>query len=66
MQSDSAYVSANRTLAGLIESVDEFNRNPQMMNSALYDNLNGSLRELRDNIRDFRLNPKKYLWMKLF
>jgi hypothetical protein len=50
----------------LIESVDEFNRNPQMMNSALYDNLNGSLRELRDNIRDFRLNPKKYLWMKLF
>ena len=66
LRSDSAYTSANRTLLGLIQSVDELNRNPQMTNTILYDNLNGSMKELRDNLRDFRMNPRKYLRMKLF
>jgi phospholipid/cholesterol/gamma-HCH transport system substrate-binding protein len=66
MQSDSAYGNANRTLAALIQSVDDFNLNPQLATTEVYDNLNGSLKELRDSVRDFRLNPKKYLWMKLF
>lgn len=66
LQSDSAYRSANRTLSALIQSVDEFNRTPQMTTTAVYDNLNGSFQELRDNLRDFRLNPKKYLRLKIF
>jgi phospholipid/cholesterol/gamma-HCH transport system substrate-binding protein len=66
LQSDSAYDSANRTLAGLIQSVDELNLNPHMTNTVLYDNLNGSLKELRDNLRDFRTSPRKYLRLKLF
>jgi phospholipid/cholesterol/gamma-HCH transport system substrate-binding protein len=66
MQSDSAYVSADRALAAMIASVDEFNRNPQMTTSAVYDNLNGSLKELQEGLRDFRLNPKKYLRIKIF
>lgn len=66
LQSDSAYVSADRALAAMIASVDEFNRNPEMMTTAVYDNLNGSLKELQEGLRDFRVNPKKYLRMKLF
>lgn len=65
MQSDNAYVSANRTVADLIQRVDEFNLNSQLATTELYDNLNGSLQQIRDSVRDFRLNPKKYLWMKL-
>ena len=66
LQSDSAYVEANRTLAALIRSVDELNRNPQMTTTTVYDNLNGSLKKLQDSLRDFRLNPKKYLRLKVF
>jgi len=66
MQSDNAYVSANRTLTALIQSVDDFNLNPQLATTAVYDNLNGSLQELQKSVRDFRLNPKKYLRTKLF
>jgi phospholipid/cholesterol/gamma-HCH transport system substrate-binding protein len=66
VQSDDAYVSANRTLGALIQSVDELSRNPQMTNTAFYDNLNGSLKELQDSLRDFRLNPKKYRRLKIF
>jgi len=66
LQSDDAYVSANRTLGALIRSVDELNLNRQMTSTAVYDNLNGSLKELQDSLRDFRLNPKKYLRLKIF
>ena len=62
----SAYVEANRSLAALIQSVDELNRNPQMTTTTVYDNLNGSLKKLQDSLRDFRLNPKKYLRLKVF
>jgi phospholipid/cholesterol/gamma-HCH transport system substrate-binding protein len=66
LQSENAYDSVNRTLAGLIQSVDDLNRNPHVTNTVLYDNLTGSLKELRDNLRDFRLNPRKYLRLKVF
>jgi phospholipid/cholesterol/gamma-HCH transport system substrate-binding protein len=66
LRSDSTWVSINRTLAALIAKVDDFNRNPQLANSVLYDNLNGSLKELRNMVRDFHSNPRKYLTMKLF
>jgi phospholipid/cholesterol/gamma-HCH transport system substrate-binding protein len=66
LQSDSAYTGATQWLAAMIQSVDEVNRNPQILTTAVYDNLNGSLLELRDTLRDFRQNPKKYLWMKVF
>jgi phospholipid/cholesterol/gamma-HCH transport system substrate-binding protein len=66
LQTDDAYVSVDRTLVALIQSVDEFNRTPLMTTTATYENLNGSLKELQDSLRDFRLNPKKYLRLKLF
>jgi phospholipid/cholesterol/gamma-HCH transport system substrate-binding protein len=66
MQSDSAYVSTNRALAALIQSVDQLNRNPQLATTEVYDNLNGALKELRDGLRDFQVNPRKYLWIRIF
>ena len=59
-------MSANQQLAALIQSVDKMNLNPQLTKTIVYDNLNGSLKELRDSLRDFRLNPKKYLRLKIF
>jgi len=60
------YDSVTQSLGTLIQRVDEFNRDPMMRNTVLYDNLNGSLKELRDSLRDFRLNPRKFMRMKLF
>ncbi len=66
LASDDAYFTLNRTLGTLIQNVDQFNRTPLLATSAVYENLNGSMKELRDNMRDFRLNPKKYLRLKIF
>ena len=66
LQSPTAYDSAVQGLAALIHQVDELNRSPLMTNTVLYENWNGSMKELRDNLKDFRENPRKYLWMKLF
>jgi phospholipid/cholesterol/gamma-HCH transport system substrate-binding protein len=66
LQSDSMYNSVTQSLGTLIQRVDEFNHDPMMMNTVLYDNLNGSLKELRDSLNDFRLNPRKFMRLKLF
>jgi|SRR5947209_3205530 len=36
-----------------------------LVNSQVYDNLNGSTRELHELFKDFRANPKKFLRIKL-
>jgi len=66
LQSDSMYDSLTESLRTLIQRVDEFNRDPMMTNTVWYDNLNGSLKEFRDSLRDFRLNPRKFMRLKLF
>jgi phospholipid/cholesterol/gamma-HCH transport system substrate-binding protein len=66
MQSDAAYAGVNQWLAAAIGSVDEMNRRPELTTTEVYDNFNGSLQELRDTVRDFRENPKKYMRLKVF
>ncbi len=36
-----------------------------LVNPQLYDNLNGSTREMHGLMKDFRANPKKFLRIKL-
>jgi hypothetical protein len=36
------------------------------MTTAVYENLNGSLKALQESMRDFRLNPRKYMRLKIF
>ena len=66
MRSDTLYADWNRGVLSLMESVDAFNRAPAMTTTQAYDNLNGFARELRDTMRDFRQNPRKFLRMKVF
>jgi phospholipid/cholesterol/gamma-HCH transport system substrate-binding protein len=66
MRSDSLYADWNRRVLSLIESVDAFNRGPAMTTTQAYDNLNGFARELRDTVRDFRQNPRKFMRIKVF
>jgi phospholipid/cholesterol/gamma-HCH transport system substrate-binding protein len=66
VRSDTLYADWNRGVLSLIESVDAFNRAPAMTTTQTYDNLNGFARELRDTVRDFRQNPRKFLRIKVF
>ena len=36
-----------------------------LVNPSLYDNLNGTSREMHELMKDFRANPKKFLRIKL-
>jgi phospholipid/cholesterol/gamma-HCH transport system substrate-binding protein len=66
LASDALYADWNRKLGQWIATVDEVNSNPAFESSAAYDNLNGMAQTLRDTLRDFRQNPRKYLRLKVF
>lgn len=66
LKSDELYVSWNRELGSLIRRVDEINTGDLFSNSLGYDNLAGFAAHLRDSLRDFRQNPRKFLRVQLF
>ena len=66
LTSDELYTSWTRGIGSLVAQVDQINSGSLLSNSADYDNLNGTLRELRESVHDFRNNPKKYLRIRLF
>lgn len=66
LQSNAMYNEWNQMVISLIQSVDQMNASPLLSSSALYDNINGFATELRDSLRDFHQNPKKYLGFKIF
>jgi phospholipid/cholesterol/gamma-HCH transport system substrate-binding protein len=66
IQSDAMYAQWNRALDSVIQTVDRIELNPLLSTSELYDNVTGFAAQLRDQLRDFRLHPQKYLWMKIF
>jgi phospholipid/cholesterol/gamma-HCH transport system substrate-binding protein len=65
-QSDEAYAAWNSKLGAWARSVDEVNAGGALNGTSVYENLNGMSRQLGNTLRDFRENPRKYLWMKLF
>jgi phospholipid/cholesterol/gamma-HCH transport system substrate-binding protein len=66
ISSDGMYAGWNRTLSGLIQKVDEVNAMPMFSSSEMFDNLNGAAAEMRNTVKDFRENPRKYLRLKIF
>lgn len=66
VSSDQMYRDWNRSLAALVQQVDEANANPMFNTSEMYESMNGALLEMRDAIKDFRGNPRKYLRLKMF
>lgn len=66
VKSDEAYSDWVRMVAGWTRSVDEINAGPMMITSETYDNLSGVAKEMRDSMKDFRENPRKFLRLKVF
>lgn len=66
VQSDDLYRQWNRSLAGIIQQVDEMNASPLFSSTAVYDNLNGFASELQKTVRDFRQDPRKFMRLKVF
>lgn len=66
LATDELYVSWNRELGSLIRRVDEVNTSDLFSTSLEYDNLAGFAGRLRDSLRDFRQNPRKFLRIQLF
>jgi phospholipid/cholesterol/gamma-HCH transport system substrate-binding protein len=66
VNSEESYTGWNRQVASLIRNVDEFNATPMMATSAVYDNLNGAARQMRQTLKEFRENPRKFLRLKVF
>jgi phospholipid/cholesterol/gamma-HCH transport system substrate-binding protein len=66
VSSDGMYTGWNRTLSALIQKVDEVNAMPMFSSSEIFDNLNGAAAEMRNTVKDFREDPRKYLRLKVF
>lgn len=62
--SDQMYNEWNRAISALIQTVGQMNANPMLTTSETYDNLNGFARELRDTVKEFRQDPRKFLRLK--
>ena len=46
--------------------VDEVNAMPMFSSSEMFDNLHGAAAQMRNTLKDFRENPRKYLRLKIF
>lgn len=66
LKDDAAYVNMQATLRNLNDMVNSVSAGPLLTGTELYESLNGSSRDARIFIRDFRLNPQKYLRLKVF
>jgi phospholipid/cholesterol/gamma-HCH transport system substrate-binding protein len=66
MQSDAVYTGWTSRIDSLIRGVDRFNADPLMATPAVFDNLNGSMVELSNGLRDFQRDPRRFLRMNLF
>jgi phospholipid/cholesterol/gamma-HCH transport system substrate-binding protein len=66
VSSDGMYAGWNHTLSGVIQKVDEVNAMPMFSSSEIFDNLNGAAAQMRNTVKDFRENPRKYLRLKIF
>ena len=66
ISSNGMYAGWNSTLSGLIQKVDEVNAMPMFSSSEVFDNLNGAAIEMRNTVKDFRENPRKYLRLTVF
>jgi phospholipid/cholesterol/gamma-HCH transport system substrate-binding protein len=61
LSSDEQFDAWSRGLAALIKGVETFNTDPLMSSSELYDGLNGFATEVRDRVKEFRQDPRKFL-----
>ena len=70
-QSDKTYQQMERLVKTLGQAVDSLNAGDTQLSvylaqGHLFESLTGATGEMREVIGDFRTNPRKYLWLKLF
>jgi phospholipid/cholesterol/gamma-HCH transport system substrate-binding protein len=66
MQSSQSYEGLSATVASLARQVDEINTSRLLNESDVYEGINGAAREMQQNVKDFRENPRKYMRLKIF
>jgi phospholipid/cholesterol/gamma-HCH transport system substrate-binding protein len=66
MKQDDFYNATRDALSNLDDTVRAMAAGPLLTGTELYESLNGSSRNTRDLLKDFRQNPKKYLRLKVF
>jgi phospholipid/cholesterol/gamma-HCH transport system substrate-binding protein len=66
LTSDAAYTEWTRRAAAIVRQVEEFGSGGMLATPALYDNLQGMAKELEEQGKEFRQNPRKFLRIKLF
>ena len=71
LKNDELYTRVNRLVDNLNAQVDALTSGQgalgQLLSStSLYESLNGSMKNLREAMKEFRSNPKKFLYMKVF
>jgi phospholipid/cholesterol/gamma-HCH transport system substrate-binding protein len=66
LQSDEQYADWNRMLTAFIQTVGEAAASPLLGTPAAYEGWTGAAKEMRDGLRDFRKDPRKFLRIKLF
>jgi phospholipid/cholesterol/gamma-HCH transport system substrate-binding protein len=70
LKDDELYVRVTKQVAQLNQQMDEFNHGrgtlgELMVSSRLYESLDTSMREMQTTVKEFRTNPKKYLWVQM-
>lgn len=66
MKQDDFYQSTVKALNDLNDTVSAMAAGPLLTSTEVYESLNGSSRNARKFLKDFRENPQKYLRLKLF
>jgi phospholipid/cholesterol/gamma-HCH transport system substrate-binding protein len=59
--SDELFNAWNRGLASVIQGIASFNTKPVISSSEMYESLNGLATQLRDSVKEFRQDPRKFL-----
>jgi phospholipid/cholesterol/gamma-HCH transport system substrate-binding protein len=66
MKQDDFYNNTRDALTRLDATVRAMTAGRLFTGAELYESLNGSSRNTRNLLKDFRQNPQKYLWLKVF
>lgn len=66
IQSDDSYVSWTKTLTSLADQVDAINQSRMLNATDLYEEWDGSLRQIQATMSEFHRNPAKYMRVQIF
>ena len=70
LKDDELYVRLTKQVENINREMEEISRGrgklgDLMVSSRLYESLDASMREMQTTVKEFRANPKKYLWVQV-